>query len=110
MANGLLGKAAPDGNTWTNVYTVPTGKTATMNIRLVNRDVNQSVSIRLAISSNPTPATVTTADYIEPIDYVLKGNKVLEDIALVAGPGEIIKVYASNANLTIRVMGFEANQ
>lgn len=110
MANGLLGKAAPTANTWTNVYTVPTGKTATMNIRLINRDVNVSVSVRLALSSNATPASVNNEDYIEPIDYVLKGNKVLEDIALVAGPGEIVKVYASNANLTIRVMGFEANQ
>lgn len=110
MASGLLGKASPAANTWTPVYTVPATKVTTMNIRLVNRDVNTSTNIRLAISTVAGSGAPADSEYIEPVDYPMLAGEVLEDIALVAGPGEIVKIYASSGSVSIRVMGFEANQ
>lgn len=108
MASGLLGSAAPAATTWTTVYTVPAGKIATMNIRVVNRDYTNTASIRLAISA--ADGAALNKEYIECPDYPLKGGKVLEEIAIVAGPGEKVNFYSSTANCSIRVMGFERAQ
>lgn len=106
MASGKLGIASPAANTWTTVYTVPAGRVATFNVRIVNRSLVKSCNIRLAISA--AAGVPTNAEHIEPIDYVLKPGKILEDFGLVAGAGEIVNFYSSSAESSIRVMGFEA--
>ena len=109
MATGLLGKAALAATTYTAVATVTAGKTATANIRLVNRDTVNALTIRLAICppGYTAPAVPALADYIEPLDLVLPAGGVLEETAIVMSSGEVVVAYASAATVTVRVHGFE---
>jgi len=106
MASGKLGTAALLLNTWTSVYTVPNGKVATVNIRMVNSDMVNPVSVRLAIS--PVAGAAANADYILPKDFVIPPSGVVEESALVISPTEIVNAYASNTQVAIRVHGFES--
>lgn len=108
MPSGLLGKAALGAAAYTSVYTVPSGKVTTANIRLMNRDQINSVTVRLAIC----PATWTSgapanADYIEPPDLVIPAGGFLEETAMVMSAGEQVVAFASAASVTARVHGFE---
>lgn len=109
MATGLLGKAAPAANTWTAVYTVTAAKTATANIRVVNRDLVNSITLRLAICppGYTAPAAPASADYIEPVDLVLPAGGVLEESGMAMSAGEVVSVFGSAATYTVRVHGFE---
>ena len=108
MAQGLLGKANLAVSTYTSVYQVTTGKTATVNIRIVNNDLTNSVSIRLYICpSSWSSGAGAVADIIEPLDLVIQAGKVLEDVAIAMSSGERVVAFASSANVTVRVHGFE---
>lgn len=109
MASGTLGIANPSASTWTSVYTVPALKVATANIRLTNLSLTAAALIRVAIGQ-AAGAPASQGEYIEPIDYSMDGGEVLEDMALVMGPGDILKVFSSTANIAVRVHGFEAAQ
>lgn len=102
MASGTLGQAAPSALTNTSVYTVPASKVATVNINVVNRG-SEEVLVRLAIAATSTP---TNSEYIE-YDVLILPNDVLERSALVMSAGKQVVVYASTANTSINVYGFE---
>jgi hypothetical protein len=108
MTQGLLGKAALAANTYTKVYQVTTGKTATANIKVINNDLVNSVSIRLYIC----PVTWVsgaggTSDIIEPLDLVIQAGKVLENTGIAMSGGEQVVAFTLNGNVTVRVHGFE---
>lgn len=109
MPSGTLGIANPLASTWTSVYTVPALKVSTVNIRLVNLDTIQTSLVRVAIG-NASGAPASNGEYIEPIDYPMEGGEILEDSAIVVGPGNIVKVFSNTANIAVRVHGFEAPQ
>jgi len=109
MASGTLGTGNPAASTWTSIYTVPATKVATMNIRLTNLSMTAATLIRLAIGP-AAGAPASQGEYIEPVDYSMEGGEILEDIGIVAGPGDIVKLFASTTNIAIRVHGFEAIQ
>lgn len=108
--SGLLGKAALAANTYTAVATISAGKTATANIRLVNRDLLNAAAVRVAICPNDytAPATPADSDYIDPVDMVLDAGGIIEDIGISMSAGEVVVVYASSATVTVRVHGFES--
>ena len=106
MASGKLGIAALALTTWTSVYTVPSGKVATVNIRMVNSDMVNPVSVRLALST--AIGAAANSEYIVPKDFVIPAGGVMEESALVMSPGEIVNAYASNAQVAVRVHGFES--
>lgn len=107
---GLLGKAALTAATWTVIYTTTAGKTATVNIRAVNRDNANGTTIRLAIcpAGYVAGAAPAAADYIEPIDLALVASAVLEDSAMPMSGGESVVAYSGSSTVTVRVSGFEA--
>ena len=109
MASGTLGISNPAASTWTSVYTVPATFVATANIRLTNLSPSTPVVIRLAIG-NAAGAPASNGEYIETIDYSMEGGEIIENIGIVIGPGGIVKAFASNTNLAVRVHGFEALQ
>ena len=109
MANGLLGKAALAATTYTQIYQTTSGKSATANIRLVNRDQINAVTVRLAICpSSWISGAPANADYIEPPDLVIPACGFLEDTGMAMSSLEQVVAYASAATVTIRVHGFEA--
>lgn len=104
MASGTLGQADIAATTNTTVYTVPTGKTATISINICNRGTSSSsVNVRVAISASATP---TNAEYIE-YDATLVTGAVLERTAIVVSAGKNIIVYSSANGISANVYGFE---
>lgn len=103
MAVGRLGVANPLANTNTLVYTVPANTLASMNINVVNMGISDT-NFTLYVSDGST----TTVDRLLESNTVIPANGgVLERGGLVCTAGETVYVNASNANLSIRVHGFE---
>lgn len=102
MPSGILGQSAPAATTNTTVYTVPSGKVATFNINFVNRG-SSSATVRLAIASTGTPADSEWIEY----DSTVPANGVLERTGIVAQAAERVVAFASTANTSINVYGYE---
>jgi hypothetical protein len=102
MASGILGQAALAAITNTTVYTVPTAKTATFNVVVTNRDAS-AASIQIALTASGTP---TTSEYIE-YNTVVPGFGVFEKTGVVAQAAKNLVAYATTANLTVNVYGYE---
>lgn len=100
-------RSAPAAGAWATIGAIPAdGSIGAVNIRLVNRDQVNAVTISLALTPPGSPAPVpTNADLIEPPDLVLNGGEVLEETAIAVAPGEILQVKTSAATLTTRVHG-----
>jgi hypothetical protein len=103
MASGTLGQSAPSAVTNTTVYTVPVSKVATFNVSICNRSYVTAVLVRVAICATGTPAN---AEYIE-FEAVVPPNGVLERTGIVATAGKLVVVYASTADTSVNVYGFE---
>lgn len=103
MASGKLGSSdLPAGGAGTILYTVPASTVATVNIRIANRNPS-STKVRVAIGTGASPATT---DYLE-YDILVASNGILEDTGIVCSAGEKVWVYSDNANVSVRVHGFE---
>lgn len=103
MASGTLGQSAPSAATYTTVYTVPGGATATVNINVVNRGATGGL-VRLAVAAASTPAN---AEFIE-YDTNLNSAQVLERSGIVMSGGKLLVAYCSTANFSVNVYGFES--
>jgi hypothetical protein len=102
MASGTLGQSAPVAATNTTVYTVPSGKLATVNLNLVNRG-SSNIAVRLAVAASSTPANQEYLEY----DAVIPANGVLERTGLVISANKQVVVYTNTATLSVNVYGFE---
>ena len=102
MASGTLGQSAPSATTNTTVYTVPSGKVATFNVNIVNRGAS-AATVRLAVAATGTPGN---AEYLE-YDASIPANGVLERTGIVATAAKNVVVYASSANTSVNVYGYE---
>ena len=102
---GLLGKAALVAAAYTAVAS--NGASAqTINIRVVNRDQLNAVTIRLAICPGSWAAGAPdNADYIEPPDLVIPAGGVLEDFGIAISANEKVVAFASAATVTVRIHG-----
>ena len=103
MASGTLGQSAPSAATNTSVYTVPSNKVATFTINVCNRDLANTVLVNLAICATGTPANAEYIEYNVPIPP----NSVLERTGLVASANKIVVAYATTANTSVNVYGYE---
>lgn len=103
MPSGTLGQSAPSAMTNTTVYTVPASKVATFNVNILNRSPQFPCTVRLAICATSTPSN---SEYIE-FDAAIQPNEVLERTGLVATAGKLVVVYASLADVSVNIYGFE---
>lgn len=104
MAIGKLGAMrVSTANTVSTVYTVPTGKYATININCVNAGTAPTnVTIGIGIGT-----TISEADIIE-YKTVLESGGVLERTGIVCSSGEKVLVKtATSGTVVVRVHGFE---
>jgi hypothetical protein len=105
MASGILGQTnLTSATTWTSVYTVPTGKVATLNLAILNYG-SVSAMMRVAIATSTSP---TAAEYIE-YNMILAPYDVFERGGLVLQAAKQIVVYAVHASpsMSILVTGYE---
>lgn len=103
MATGTLGQAALAAATNTTVYTVPTGKTATIIINTVNQGPS-SVAVRLAVSATDTPTDAEYLEYNAPMEV----GGVLERTGIVVSSDKKVVAYSTSAGVIINVYGYEA--
>ena len=109
MASGTMGAASLAAATNTTLYTVTSGKVATLNVNFVNTGSTQAL-VRLAVCATATPAAAEWVEYearLAPAGSYENGN-VLERTALVVEGGKLIVAYSDNAGVTARVYGMEA--
>lgn len=106
MAYKVLGQSAPSATTATDVYTVPSSKSAVVSTLFVCNRGSTGGLYRIAI--RPAGATLANSHYVA-YDLALPPNSVdpwTNGIAL--AQGDVVTVYASNANFTFTLTGDES--
>jgi len=108
MASGFLGKSAPAANTWTNVYTVPSTKVASITINAVNQSVDPRY-IDIAISTSSTSGGIAASEYIEYQSPITGMGSIIERTGLVtdATNGAYVWVRTSATTVAFQVYGYE---
>lgn len=99
---GALSQTAPLATTLTASYTVPAGKHATVEVVICNRGA--SATVRLAHSVDG--ATIANAQYIL-YDFPLAAGETKTTARFTVGSTDIIRVYASTADVSFNVNGIE---
>lgn len=108
MASGFLGKANPAASTWTNIYTVPATKVASISINAVNQS-SATATVDFVISTSSTSAGIVASEYIEFASPLTSSGAVLERTGLLtdATNGKYVWVRSSTANVAFQVYGYE---
>jgi len=103
--SGRLGTASLSQGAVANVYTVPAGKLASVNINVCNRDSSPG-KIRLAISD--TAGVQGNDEYLE-YDYSIPASSAIERTGLVLDAGKVVTAYCPYASpqLSVVVTGIE---
>lgn len=107
MAIKVLGQAAPNATTETDLYTVPASKmTAISSIVVCNRNSTATTfRISIAVGGGAT----TNKDYLY-YDLPIPGNDTfIATIGVTLATTDELKVYAGNANLSFSAFGEEAS-
>lgn len=100
---GLLGQAKPAATTLTDVYTVPTGKVATVDIYVANTS-GTPATFRVALAKSG--AADSLEQYISYNEDL--GANVRKKIArVVLNAGDVVRFYGSGADAAINVIGIE---
>ena len=102
MATGRLGVADLAATTNTSIYTVPTGKIATLSVSVCNR-TGGAVTVRLALCATGTPADT---EYIE-YGTTIAANSTLTRTGLVLDAAKILVAYGSATGISVVAWGFE---
>lgn len=100
----ILGQSAPAATTLTALYTVPASTFAIVNgISVVNRGTAATFRISVAIGG----AANTNAQYLYFDISIPANDTFLITTAVALGASDVIRVFASSANLTFTAFGFE---
>ena len=102
MATAFRSVSALAATTLTSVHTFTTA--GTCNLLLCNRDTSDA-TVRIAVIDG-APGAVANEDYIE-YGTTIRGNGILERTGIVCEAAEQVCVYASTANISARVHGWE---
>jgi hypothetical protein len=108
MASGFLGKSNPAAATWTNIYTVPTSKVASITINAVNQGFDPCY-VDFVISASSTSGGIVASEYIEFASVLNGAGSILERTGLVtdATNGKYVWVRSSTATTAFQVFGYE---
>lgn len=104
----ILGQVALSATTSTDVYTVPTGRTAVVSkVAVCNRNASAR-TVRLSFAVNGEG--LANKQYVL-YDYSIAGNTSYEWPAagngVGLGPGDVVRAYASGADVSVSVFGVE---
>jgi hypothetical protein len=101
----VLAQSAPSATTNTDVYTVGSGKQATIStITIANRGASAAtyrIAIRVAGSA------LSNEEYIAYDATVPANDTVALTLGITLGAADVVTVYASTANLSVNIFGAE---
>lgn len=101
----VLGQAAPNATTNTDVYTVPSATEAIISTMTVANRGTAAATYRIAV--RPGGASISNVHYIA-YDADIGGNDTVAlTLGLTADAADVFTVYASNADLTFGIFGSE---
>jgi hypothetical protein len=101
----VLGQVAPSATTATTLYTVPSASSAVISTLVVaNRNIS-ATTYRIAI--RPNGATLANQHYIAYDVPVGASDSTNITLGITLATGDIITVYAGNANLSFSAFGSE---
>lgn len=104
---GVLGQAAPSATTETTLYAVPAyaRSAVTSTLSVTNRSAS-GATFRLSVSV--AGGATANKDYLY-YDIAISGNDTFTaTLGLTLGSGDIVRCYASTANLSFGAFGAEA--
>lgn len=106
MAAKVLGQAAPAATTATDVYTVPSGKSAVVStLVLCNRGAS-ALTYRVAV--RPAGATLASEHYIAYDATLAVADSHTWTIGVTLAATDVVTVYASSADMSVSVFGDES--
>ena len=101
----VLAQSAPSATTNTDVYTVGSGKQATVStITIANRSASAAtyrIAIRVAGSA------LSNEEYIAYDAAVPANDTIALTLGITLGAADVVTVYASSANLSFNIFGAE---
>jgi hypothetical protein len=101
----VLAQSAPSATTNTDVYTVGSGKQATVSTITVCNRSTTAATYRIAI--RVAGATIANEDYIAYDAPIGSNDSVTWTIGVTLGATDVVTVYASTANLSVNIFGAE---
>jgi len=99
---GLLGQLAPGAASLETLYTVPSGKTATVNVIITNRGAQTSFRVSAAVDG----AVDDLKQYVA-YDKIIAALDTGTTVTFMLGAGDKVRVYAGSANLSFTCTGIE---
>ena len=99
---GILGQQAPSATTLTDLYTVPSGRNATVKVVIANRGVAATFRVSVAVAG-----AVDSSEQYVAYDKPISTNDTGVTAAIMIGSTDVVRVYASTSNLSFTCTGVE---
>ena len=101
----ILGQAAPSGSVLTNIYTVPSGSSATISTITVCNRASPQALFRVSVAA--TGSVDTTKQYIY-YDVPIDSNETFATtIGITLASLDVVRGYSNTSNLSFNVFGVE---
>ena len=101
----VLAQSAPSATTNTDVYTVGSGKQATVSTITIANRAATSATYRIAI--RVAGSALSNEEYIAYDATVPANDTIALTLGVTLGAADVVTVYASSANLSINLFGAE---
>jgi len=101
----VLAQSAPSATTNTDVYTVGSGKQATVSTITVCNRSTTAATYRIAI--RVAGSALSNEEYIAYDAPIGSNDSVTWTIGVTLGAADVVTVYASTANLSVNIFGAE---
>lgn len=106
MTTKVLGQSAPSATTLTDLYTVPSGKSAvTSTLAICNRS-GAAITYRVAI--RPSGASIANAHYVAYGVNLPANSADYMTVGFTLGQGDVVSVWASDGNSSWSLFGDES--
>ena len=101
----VLAQSAPSATTNTDVYTVGSGKQATVSTITIANRAATSATYRIAI--RVAGSVLSNEEYIAYDATVPANDTIALTLGITLGAADVVTVYASSANLSFNIFGAE---
>jgi hypothetical protein len=104
----VLAQAAPSATTESTLYTVPSGYSAVVSTIAVANQAGSSGTYRIAVRP-AADASTTQKHWIVYGATVAASDSIMLTLGLTLAAGDLIRVFASSADMSFSVFGSEIN-